>query len=149
MTLCISTIQTKMPTALQLKILLVTLKYDFKVMQREKSKSGTKTVAQGYKLFKWGTVGNPRARVVACCSHISSVIWCLSYARSGPRELRQQSADYLDEIIDAPDYEIGDSDDESIPCELSCKQDLGYRNVSRSSKFRYKIIMVSSTKILP
>ena len=35
-----------------------------------------------------------------------------------------------------------------FPSELSCKQDLGYRNVSRSSKFRYKIIMVSSTKIL-
>ena len=53
------------------------------------------------------------ARVVGCCSHISSVIWYLSYARYGPREFRQESADYLDEIIDAPDYEISDIDDES------------------------------------
>ena len=38
------------------------------------------------------------------------------------------------------------------PSAISCKQDLGqdtrYRNVSRSWKFRYKIIMVSCTKIL-
>ena len=53
------------------------------------------------------------ARVVGCYSQISSVIWYLSYARYDPREFRQESADYLDEILDAPDYEIGDSDDES------------------------------------
>ena len=38
------------------------------------------------------------------------------------------------------------------PSEISCKQDLAqhttYTNLSRSSKFTYKIIMASSTKIL-
>jgi hypothetical protein len=53
------------------------------------------------------------ARVVGCCSHISSVIWYLSYARFDPRELRQQSSDYLDEFLDAPDYEIDNSDEDS------------------------------------
>jgi hypothetical protein len=53
------------------------------------------------------------ARVVGCCSHISSVIWYLSYARFDPRELHQQSSDYLDEIFDAPDYEIDNSGDDS------------------------------------
>ena len=37
----------------------------------------------------------------------------------------------------------------SYPSELSCKQDLAYRNLSRSSKFTYKIIMASSTNIFP
>ena len=37
----------------------------------------------------------------------------LSYACYNPREFRQQSANYLDKIIDTPDYEIGNSDDES------------------------------------
>ena len=49
------------------------------------------------------------ARVVGGCSHISSVIWYLSYARYVRHELCQQSADHLDEIveiIDALDYEI-------------------------------------------
>ncbi len=53
------------------------------------------------------------ARVVGCCSHISSVIWYLSYARFDPQELRQQSSDYLDEFLDAPDYEIDNSDEDS------------------------------------
>ena len=53
------------------------------------------------------------AKVVGYCSHVSSVICYLSYASYDSRQLRQQSADYLDEIIDAPNYEIGDSDDES------------------------------------
>ena len=53
------------------------------------------------------------ARVVGCCSHVSSIIWYLSYARFDPRELHQHSMDYLDEIIDAPDYDTDQSDDES------------------------------------
>ena len=38
------------------------------------------------------------ARVVGCCSHVSSIIWYLSYARFDPRELHQHSMGYLDEI---------------------------------------------------
>ena len=61
-----------MPTTLQPKILLVTLKYDFKVIQRENSPNevqkwyprGTnsfwvQTIQMGYCTPKWGTVGNP------------------------------------------------------------------------------------------
>ena len=44
-----------MPTTLQPEILLATLKYDFKVMQRENSPNEVqKMVPQGYKFF-WGT----------------------------------------------------------------------------------------------
>ena len=43
-----------MPTTLQPEILLATLKYDFKVMQRENSPNEVqKMVPQGYKFF-WG-----------------------------------------------------------------------------------------------
>ena len=52
------------------------------------------------------------ARIVGCCSHISSVIWYLSYARVDKRELQQRSSEYLDQFIDAPDYQT-DSDDEN------------------------------------
>ena len=61
-----------MPTTLQAKILLLTLKYDFKVMQRENSPNevqkryprgrnffGIQTVQMGYCTPKWATVGNP------------------------------------------------------------------------------------------
>ena len=61
-----------MPTTLQPKILLITLKYDFKAMQRENSPnevqkwyprgtifSGVQTVQMGYSTPKWGTVGKP------------------------------------------------------------------------------------------
>ena len=49
-----------MPTTLEPQMLLVTLKYDFKVMQRESSPNEviTKMIPQGCKFF-WGTVGNP------------------------------------------------------------------------------------------
>ena len=61
-----------MPTTLWPEILLATLKYDFKVMQRENSPNevqkwyprgtnffGVQTVQMGYCTPKWGTVGNP------------------------------------------------------------------------------------------
>ena len=61
-----------MPTTLQPENLLATLKYDFKVMQRENSPNevqkwyptdtnfiGVQTVQMGYCTPKWGTVGNP------------------------------------------------------------------------------------------
>ena len=61
-----------MPATLQPEILLATLKYDFKVMQRENSPNevqkwyprgtnffGVQTVRMGYCTPKWGTVGNP------------------------------------------------------------------------------------------
>ena len=61
-----------MPTTLQPKILLVTLKYDFKVMQRENSPNevqkwysrgtnffGVQTVQMRYCTPKSGTVGSP------------------------------------------------------------------------------------------
>ena len=66
-----------MPTTLQPKILLVTLKYDFKVIKRENSPNevqkwyprgtmffGLQTVRMGYYTPKWGTVGNPGYRLM-------------------------------------------------------------------------------------
>ena len=59
-----------MPITLQPKILLVTLKYDFKVMQRETVQMrykngipGVQTVQMGYCPPKWGTVGNPDQKI--------------------------------------------------------------------------------------
>ena len=45
-----------MPTTLQPKILLLTLKYDFKVMQRENSPN---VVQKWYPKFFRGTIDNP------------------------------------------------------------------------------------------
>ena len=72
-----------MPTTLQPKILMVTLKYDFKVIQRENSPNEVQkwysrdtnffrvqTVQMGYCTSKWGTVGNPDSK---CLSSISQL----------------------------------------------------------------------------
>ena len=42
-------------------------------------------------------------RVVGHCSHVCSVLWYLSIARHDSKLLRQRSASYLDQIIDAQD----------------------------------------------
>ena len=65
-----------MSTTLQPKILLVTLKYDFKVMQRENSPNEEQkwyprgTNFLGYKLFKWGTIGNPGTNENEICKDV-------------------------------------------------------------------------------
>ena len=76
-----------MPTTLQPKILLVTLKYDFKVMQRENSPNevqkgylrgtnffGIQTVQMGYCPPKWGTVGNPAVASISNLSKLCSFV---------------------------------------------------------------------------
>ena len=50
-------------------------------------------------------------RVVGCCSHISSVIWYLSFARFHPEVLRESASSYLDSLTDAQNYsDISDDD---------------------------------------
>lgn len=65
-----------------------------------------------YDIEGWYCTCMVGARIVGCCSHISSVIWYLSYARFETKELQQRSSNYLDQFIDAPDYQT-DSDDEN------------------------------------
>lgn len=59
------------------------------------------------------------ARVVACCAHVASIIYYLSYARYHQKVLRKKTNSYYDIIADAQDYsetsdtDSTDSDDEN------------------------------------
>ena len=50
-------------------------------------------------------------RVVGCCSHVSSVIWYLSFARFHPEVLRESSSSYLNSLTNAQNYSDISNDD--------------------------------------
>lgn len=60
----------------------------------------------------WYCLCKNGARVVGCCAHIASVLWCLGYYRHYDRIPQYHSDHYPEFLLDAADFQVSDEETE-------------------------------------